>query len=134
MVEMGEKKFSDVGGLKVGNYVLIDGFACQIRGIEKSKPGKHGSAKARIAAFDIFTGQKKTLLKQTGAEAEVPIITKANGQVVAVMGDKVQIMDMETYQTFDTDNPKDIPGLKSGVEVEYNKWGSLVKIVRKKGG
>jgi len=133
MVELGEKKFSNVGGLKPGSYVLIDGAVCQVRGVEKSKPGKHGSAKARVTAFDVFSGQKKTLLKPVDADAEIPIIIKSTGQIVAVMGDKVQLIDTENYQTFDAENPKDIPGLKSGSEVEYNKWGSLVKIVRKKG-
>jgi len=128
-----EKKFDKVGHLKEGHYVLIDGEVCQIRGIEKSKPGKHGSAKARITAFNIFTGQKKNLLKPTEADAEVPIIKKGNAQVVAVMGDNVQIMDVENYETFNVKKPAEISGLESGIEVEYHKYGDNVKIVRKKG-
>jgi translation initiation factor 5A len=129
----GEKKFVDVGSLKPGSYVLIDGFVCQVKTLEKSKPGKHGSAKARIVAFDIFTGSKKGLLKPTGAEAETPIITRGTGQVVAVMGDVVQVIDTTNYETFDTKKPAEVQGLASGAEVEYVKWGDSVKIVRKKG-
>lgn len=128
----GEKRFTDVGGIKEGSFVLIDGCACQVRSVEKSKPGKHGAAKARITAFDVFTGQKKNLLKPTNSEAEVPIILKGTAQVVAVMGDTIQIMDVQSFETFNTPKPSDISELSSGIEVEYQRWGTQAKILRKK--
>lgn len=131
MVE-GEKRFADVGSIKEGSFVMIDGCPCQVRAVEKSKPGKHGAAKARITAFDVFTGQKKTLLKPTNSEAEVPIIAKGTAQVVAVMGDTLQIMDVQSYETFNAPKPAEISGLASGVEVEYQRWGEQAKIMRKK--
>jgi len=131
MVE-GEKKFTNVGSLKPGSYVLIDGFACQVKTSDKSKPGKHGSAKARIVAFDVFGGQKRGLLKPTSADAEVPIMLKGSAQVVAVMGELLQIMDLQSYETFDVKKP-DIQGLASGIEVEYVRWGDQVKVLRRKG-
>ncbi len=131
MADMG-KKFVQISKLKIGSYVLIDDSVCQIKAYEKSKPGKHGAAKARITAIDIFTGQKRGLLKSTGSEAEVPIIQKSTAQVVAVMGDRVQLMDTESYETFETAKPKDVSGLASGIEVEYHRYGPSVKIVRKK--
>lgn len=133
MAEEGEKKFAGIGSLKPGHYVLIDGSVCQIKGVEKSKPGKHGSAKARITAFDIFTGQKKTLLKSTGMEAEVPIVKRSSAQVVAVMGDNLQIMDMETYEMLNVKKPADIQGLVSGAEVEYLRYADKAKILHKRG-
>lgn len=127
-----EKKFVQIGHLKPGNFVLIDGFPCRIASTEKSKPGKHGSAKARIVAIGLFDDQKRNLLKTTGDEAEVPIVNRGNGQVVAVMGETIQVMDMETYATFDVPKPKDVPSLASGDEVEYMQYGNRVRIVRKK--
>ena len=128
----GEKKFVSVGSLKIGGYVLIDGEPCQIKTTEKSKPGKHGSAKARITATNIFTGQKRNLLKATSAEAEVPIIIKASGQVVAVMGNQVQIMNVENYEQYLSEKPKEF-AVKGGDEVEYHQWGGQIRIVRKRG-
>jgi translation initiation factor 5A len=130
--EEGEKKFVQVGQLKEGSYLLIDDFPCQIKGIEKSKPGKHGSAKARITAFGIFDNQKRGLLKPTDADVYVPIVDKGVAQVVAVMGDSVQIMDTGNYQTYDVRKPSDVGGLESGVEVEYQKYGKSIRIVRKR--
>ncbi|MFH1255729.1 MAG: translation initiation factor IF-5A [Candidatus Diapherotrites archaeon] len=132
MVEEGEKKFGTAGHLKEGSYVLIEGCVCQVKSVEKSKPGKHGAAKVRITAIDVFSSQKKNLLKSTDADVEIPIIKKGSGQVVAVMGDIVQVMDMMDYNTFDSPKPSDVQGLASGAEVEYIKFGANVKIVRKK--
>ena len=96
-----EKKFGSAGGLKPGAYVLIDDEVCAVKSTEKSKPGKHGSAKVRVVAFNIFTQQKRGLLKSTDSDIEIPIVPKARAQVVAVIGDVVQIMDAETFEIID---------------------------------
>ena len=46
----------EIRTLKVGRYVAIESDAYKILSISKSKPGKHGSAKARLELEDIFTG------------------------------------------------------------------------------
>jgi len=127
-----EKKFEQAGSLKPGNLVLIDGEVCQVKSVEKSKPGKHGAAKARITAINIFTGQKRGLLKGTDGEVEIPIVPKSDGQVVAVMGDVVQLMDTTSYETYDAAKNPEVPSLKSGDMVEFQKYGAAIKIVRKK--
>jgi translation initiation factor 5A len=126
-----EKKFAPAGSLKPGKYVLIDDEVCQVKSTEKSKPGKHGAAKVRVVAFNIFTNQKRGLLKGTDVEVEVPIVQKRSGQIVAVVGKTVNLMDMENYETHDVAKPEDID-LKSGDEVEYQKYGDNIKINRKK--
>src|SRR5207245_4719319 len=88
----------EVGSLKIGQYVLIDGEPCKIVEFEKSKPGKHGSAKARIVAISAFTGVKKNLISPVDGKAEVPLIDKRTGQVLSISGNLLQVMDMENYQ------------------------------------
>ncbi len=127
----GEKKFSTAGSLKPGSFVLIEGTVCQVKSVDKSKPGKHGSAKVRIVAFDIFTDQKRNLLKSTSADVEVPIISRSQGQVTAVQGSQLQLMDLESYEMFSCPKPKDL-AIEQGGNVEYIKWGSLVKVTRKR--
>ena len=128
-----EKKFVRVGQLKEGNYVLVDGFVYQIKAIEKSKPGKHGSAKARITAIGVFDGSKRTLLKSTGDEAETPIVQRSNAQISAVMGNTLSLMDMSSYAVLEAPKPKDIPNLKQGDEVEFIRVDDNVRVLRKKG-
>lgn len=125
----------DVGSLRVGGYMIIEGEPCQIVDITKSKPGKHGSAKARIVAIGVFDGTKRQFVKPVDSNAEVPIIDKRTGQVFAVNPNGIQIMDLETYEYIDAPYPDD-PELKAklnaGAEVEYWKILGRMKIVRAK--
>ncbi len=127
-----EKKFVKISQLKENSYVLIDDVVCRINTIDKSKPGKHGSTKARITATGVFQNTKKGLLQPTSADAQVPIIEKGTAQVVAVMGNLLQLMDTTTYVSFTSDIPEGLKGLKSGDEVEYMKYGESAKVLRKK--
>jgi translation initiation factor 5A len=126
----------DVGELRVGGYMMIDGEPCKIMDITKSKPGKHGSAKARIVAIGVFDGQKRQFVKPVDSGAEVPIIDKRTGQVFAINPTGVQIMDLETYEYLDAPFPdeEDVPKSKlvSGVEIEYWRILGKVKITRVK--
>ena len=136
---MGERFLSrpvDVGSIKEGQHIIIDGEPCKVLEVEKSKPGKHGSAKARIVAVGVFDGVKRSLVSPVDARIEVPVIEKRSGQVISVSSGLVQLMDLETYETFEAPLPEDeeLKGkLTSGVEVEYWRILGRVKIVRVKG-
>lgn len=127
----------DVGSLKVGSYVIIDEEPCRIVDLTKSKPGKHGSAKARVVAIGVFDGVKRSFVKPVDAQVEVPIIDKRTGQILAVLPNSVQIMDLENYNVIETPIPED-SGLASklspGVEVEYWSIKDRIKIMNVKGG
>jgi translation initiation factor 5A len=125
----------DVGSLRVGGYMMIEGEPCHIVDITKSKPGKHGSAKARIVAIGVFDGGRRSFVKPVDLNAEVPIIDKRAGQVFAVNPSGVQIMDLETYEYFDAPFPQEEElkaKLVAGVEIEYWRIMGRVKIVRAK--
>jgi translation initiation factor 5A len=125
----------DVGSLRVGGYMIIDNEPCHIVDITKSKPGKHGSAKARIVAIGVFDGQKRQFVKPVDSNTEVPIIDKRVGQVFAVNPNGVQIMDLETYEYVDVPFPQeeDLKAkLVAGSEIEYWKIMGRIKIVRAK--
>jgi len=125
-----------IGSLKVGHHVLIENEPCRIVEYEKSKPGKHGSAKARIVAIGIFDGVKRSIVSPVEAKTESPMIEKLGGQVISVSESSVQLMDLETYEVFWAPMPteEDVKrGLLSGVEVEYWKVLDRVKVTRVKG-
>lgn len=128
-------KPAGVGSLRAGRYIIMDGEPCRIVDITKSKPGKHGSAKARIVAIGIFDGVKRSFVKPVDANVEVPMINKRSGQVFSVMSSGVQIMDLETYEYLDAPFPED-EDLKAklvpGVEIEYWRIMGRVKILRTK--
>lgn len=105
--------------IKVGRFILIDGIPCKVVDIETSSPGKHGSAKMRITAIGIFDGQKKTFLKPSDGDTEVPVIKKKRAQIVSINGPNAQIMDSETYEVYELPIPEELKGkIAAGNEVE----------------
>jgi translation initiation factor 5A len=123
----------DVGSLKIGQYIVLENEPCKIVEYEHSKPGKHGAAKARIVAIGVFTNQKRNVISPVDGKLDVPLIEKKTGQVISVTGEMVQLMDMETYVTFETPFPdeEELRGrLSSGQEVEYWQMLGRNKIVR----
>ena len=114
------KKVVEVKTLKVGKYVILDSEASKIVNIQTSSPGKHGAAKARIDALGIFDNQKRNIVKPVDAKIEVPMIDKRTAQVLALMASDVQLMDLETYETFEVPIPDEMRNnLIEGAEVAY---------------
>ncbi len=122
------KQQSEVRDLDEGSYVMIDDAACKINSYSTAKPGKHGSAKARIEAVGVFDGKKRSLSQPVDAKIWVPIINRKQGQVVSVSGDDAQVMDLETYETFTMLVPDD-EDLSPDDEIEYLEMEEQRKIV-----
>ncbi len=125
----------ELGDLRVGSYVIVDDEPCRITDYTKSKPGKHGSAKARVVAIGVFDGAKRSFVRPVSAQVEVPIIEKRGAQVIALLPASVQLMDLETYDIFEAPKPEDSElrsKLASGVEVEYWRILGKTKIMRTK--
>jgi len=114
------KKIGDMKELKEGKYVMVDDEPCKVTKITKSKPGKHGGAKARVDAVGIFDGQKRSLMGPISQKIEIPIIDKKTAQVLNIIGSSVQLMDMESYETSELDMPDEFRGkLEQGKELQY---------------
>ncbi|MCD6171095.1 MAG: translation initiation factor IF-5A [Thermoplasmata archaeon] len=125
------KEVAEVRELKENRYVIIDNEPCKIISITTSKPGKHGEAKARIDAVGVFDNQKRSVVFPVRHKVQIPVIDKRTAQVVAIMGDKVQLMDMETFETFEMNIPEEFKDkLKEGTEIQYLQAMGKRKITR----
>lgn len=107
---MGETKQTSIGGLKKGDMIVIDGAACKVVSTATSRPGKHGHAKVNLMAVGVLDGKKRNLVMPGHDNVEVPIIGKKNAQVLSVSGDSANVMDSETYETFDLNIPEELKG------------------------
>lgn len=125
----GDKKFVSTSSLKKGSYVIVDGVASTVTDINISRPGKHGHAKVNLMAVGMIDGKKRNMV--TGDhEVEAPVIGKKNGQVLTITGNMANLMDTETYETFDLEIPSDLQGqVKDGSIVVY--WEILEDKVMK---
>ncbi|ELY68515.1 translation initiation factor IF-5A [Natrinema versiforme] len=122
------KQQTEVRELQEGSYVMIDDTPCKINAYSTAKPGKHGSAKARVEAEGVFDGKKRSLSQPVDAKIWVPIIERKNGQVVSVDGSDMQVMDLETYETITMRIPDDID-VSPDENIEYLEMEDQRKIV-----
>ena len=115
-----------IKSLKPGRYCVIEGEPCKVLSITTSVPGKHGAAKARLEAVGIFDNKRRSIVKPAHTEIEVPIVDKRVGQVLSLSGNQAQLMDMESYETFDATIPDEMKGkVSEGGEVTY--WIIMVR-------
>ena len=122
-------KTGTIKGLKPGHYVIIDDEPCKVLKITLSKPGKHGSTKARVDTIGLFDNRKRSLLKPADSNIQLPIIEKKKAQVISVSGEFVQLMDLEDYATFDANIPPEFKGkMQPGNEVGYWRIGNRVVV------
>ncbi len=114
--------------LQEGSYVMMDDAPCKINHYSTAKPGKHGSAKARVEGKGVFDAKKRSFSQPVDAKVWVPIIERKGGQVVSVTGDDAQVMDLETYETFTMRIPED-EEFENGTEIEYLEYEGQRKVV-----
>jgi translation initiation factor 5A len=109
-----------VNELKKGSSIMVDGVACKVTNITKSKPGKHGHAKARIEAVGLIDDKKRVIIKPTDSRIDIPVIDKRSAQVLSISDGKANVMDTESYGTFDLDIPSELKEkVVEGVTVLY---------------
>lgn len=124
-----ETTIEEIKKCREGKFILIDDIPCKVTNLKVSKPGKHGEAKARLEAIGIFNHQKHIIVKPAGHKVKMPIVIKKNAQVIAFVGERVQLMDLEDYSIFETEIPEDLKGkLVEGGEVVIWKFGNTVMI------
>ncbi len=106
--------------LKPGKFCMIDGEPCRVQGVTVSVPGKHGGAKARLDAIGLFDNRHRSIVKPADTEIDVPIVEKKTAQVVAIVPPNVQLMDLQSYETFDALIPEELKDkIQTGTEINY---------------
>ena len=120
---------AEIRTLKVGRYVALEDSAYKILSMSKSKPGKHGSAKARLELEDIFTGQKRSHVGTVTDSINVPMIEKGSAIVTHIQGNEVHAMDNKTYETLILPTDPDL-NLEPGGEIQWMEAMGRYKITR----
>ena len=111
---------TEVGKLKEGRFIIIDGEPCRIVGFSTSAPGKHDHANAKVDARGLFDSQKRSIIRPTSAKIEVPLIERGIAKVLAIVANNAQLMDLTTYETFELPISVNLRGdVREGGMVEY---------------
>lgn len=113
-------KMQSVSTLQKGSYIVLEGAACRVTDTQVSRPGKHGHAKVRMTAVGIIDDKKRIVVMPGHDNVEVPIIEKKNAQVLSVSGNTANVMDSETFETFDLAIPEELKSeVVEGVTIMY---------------
>lgn len=84
---------------------MIKGKPCKILSISVSKTGKHGHAKCNFTAVDIFTGKKLEDMIPSTHGTTVPIVNRADWEIIDIEGDELTLMDEGGNQKTDLNLP-----------------------------
>ena len=127
MVKM-QKEIRDI---QKGSYLIMDDAPSEIIAYSTAKPGKHGSAKARIEGKGVFDNKKRSMSQPVDAKIWVPVIERRQGQVINLEGNNVaQIMDLNSYESFSLEIPSEL-NISGDSEIEYLEYEEQRKVVVK---
>ncbi len=117
---MADTKMIGANQVQKGSFIVLDNVACKVVDVEISKPGKHGHSKVRISAVGLVDDKKRIVVMPGHDNVDVPIIGKKNAQVLSVQGETANVMDTESYETFDMKIPDEFKGqVAEGVMILY---------------
>jgi translation initiation factor 5A len=121
----------EIRDIKKGSYLIMDDTPCEIIAYSTAKPGKHGSAKARIEGKGVFDNKKRTMSQPVDAKIWIPVIERRQGQVINLEGNNVaQIMDLNSYESFSLEIPREL-NISGDSEIEYLEYDAQRKVVVK---
>jgi len=84
----------EAGQIRKGGYIMVKGKACKVKDVSTSKTGKHGHAKCKFQANDIFSGATCEELCPSSHTIDVPIVKKTDWMVQGLQDDTyVLLMD-----------------------------------------
>jgi len=91
------------GEVKKGSFVVIKEHPCKVVDYSTSKTGKHGHAKAKIVAIDIFTGRKYEDVQPSSHNMLAPVVNRKEYQLVDISADGyASLLDVASGETLDS--------------------------------
>lgn len=120
----------EIRTLKVGRFCVVDEEAYKILSISKSKPGKHGSAKARLSLESIFTGKKISHVGTVTDSINVPMIEKGTAMVTHIDNGEVHAMNMRDHTMMILPLPGEGMNIEAGKEIMWQEALGRYIIIR----
>ena len=82
----------EAGQIRKGGYIMIKGKPCKVKEVSVSKTGKHGHAKCKFSASDIFTGSTCEELCPSTHSIDVPIVTKKDWLITGIQDENYVLL------------------------------------------
>ena len=126
-------KMSIAQELERGNYFIYNGEPVRVLRKEVIVVGTHSHSKLKIFFQGLREKGERTVTFQHSDRVERIDIIRKLGQVISKTKNKVQVMDMISYETLDGNAPAEIlNNLNEGDNVTFIQLNGIVHILEKR--
>ena len=119
----------EIRTLKVGRFCVVEDEAYKILAISTSKPGKHGSAKARLDLVSLFSTNKRNFSATVSDKIHVPMIEKGTAVVTHIEGEEVHAMNLRDHSMMILPMEPEM-SIEPGKEIMWMEALDRFKIIR----
>jgi len=126
-------KTSTASELERGNYFLINSEPVRVLRKEVIVVGTHSHSKLKFYIQGLREKGERTVTFQHSDRVEKIEIMRKQGQIISKSGNKVQLMDAVSYETFDSNLPQELSDdINEGDNVTFVELNGKVEILDKR--
>mmetsp|Transcript_18572 Transcript_18572/g.55062 ORF Transcript_18572/g.55062 Transcript_18572/m.55062 type:complete len:146 (-) Transcript_18572:80-517(-) len=97
-------------------FLMIKGHACKIVEMSTSKTGKHGHAKVKFTAVDIFDNSKHEMIESSTHNVDIPNVKRTEWQLLDIDDDGfLSLMDVNSADQ------------KDDIKIKGDEVGDLIR-------
>jgi len=119
--------------LKQGNYIKLNNEILKVIRKEVVAYGTHSHSKTKLFIQGLFSKGEKSINLNHHDNVETVDIVRKEGQVIAKLPDKVQVMDSVSYETVDAEaDNKLLEELNEGDTVTFINFEGKSRVIEKR--
>jgi len=119
--------------LRIGNYFIYNGEPVRVLRKEVVAYGTHSHSKLKLFIQGLGEKGERSINFHHTDKVEIVDIIRKLGQIISKANNKVQIMDMVSYETIDSSaSPELFAGLNEGDHVTFIELNGSVQIIEKR--
>jgi len=119
--------------LRAGDYIKLNNEILKVVRKEVVAYGTHSHSKTKLFVQGLFSKGEKSVNLNHHDNVEMVDIVRKEGQVIARLPDKVQVMDSVSYETVDVDVDDELlEELNEGDTVTFINFEGKSKVIEKR--
>lgn len=118
--------------LERGNYFIYNGEPVRIIRKELVAYGTHSHTKLKFYIQGLREKGERSITFQHSDRVEKIEIIRKQGQIISKSNNKVQLMDMLTYETLNASLPPELDDIKEGDDVTFVELNGTIEILDKR--
>jgi len=119
--------------LERGNYFIYNGEPVRVLRKEVIVVGTHSHSKLKFFIQGLNEKSERSVNFHHTDKVEIVEIIRKLGQIIAKTNNKIQVMDMVSYETLDANAPAELfNDLKEGDQVTFVEVNGNVQIIEKR--